>query len=254
MESENSRPVRDKFLPSPYVEMVFINKGGAYLVHEEDRFEALPASGVFGLQQQSLNVRVQGSFSALGVKFRPEGFYQLMQIQMSTLANRVVSLRKLIGEKSQDITEQLLNTSSPYRQLEAIELFLLDELASRPRPEHLPYLQRAIRKVMETGGNVTVTELADAAAVSERQMERKFMERIGLSPKKFIRNVRITQVFKLLKQKPNYDWLDVIYRCNYFDQAHFTRDFKALTGETPTTYFSRRSFLRSAFQERAVRA
>ena len=107
---------------------------------------------------------------------------------------------------------------------------------------------------METGGNVTVTELADAAAVSERQMERKFIERIGLSPKKFIRNVRITQVFRLLKQKPDYDWLDVIYRCNYFDQAHFTRDFKALTGETPTHYFSRRSFLRSAFQERSVRA
>jgi methylphosphotriester-DNA--protein-cysteine methyltransferase len=118
------------------------------------------------------------------------------------------------------------------------------------KPNALPYIPKAINKIMNSGGSVSVGELTDEFGVSERQMERKFLERVGLTPKLLARIARINHVFKLLKMYPQFSWLDVIYTCGYFDQAHFIRDFKNLAGETPTQFFARKSYLSPIFQGR----
>jgi AraC-like DNA-binding protein len=41
-----------------------------------------------------------------------------------------------------------------------------------------------------------------------------------------------------LKYKyPKYNVQDLIHLCGYYDQSHFTRDFKQFSGKTPYEYF-----------------
>ena len=83
---------------------------------------------------------------------------------------------------------------------------------------------------------VTVAVMATAAGVSERQLERLFKKYIGLSPKYYARIIRFNYIFKLIHLK-NTSWAEVVYQSGFYDQSHFIRNFKAFTGEDPSSYY-----------------
>jgi transcriptional regulator GlxA family with amidase domain len=72
------------------------------------------------------------------------------------------------------------------------------------------------------------------ACLSFRQFERKFRERVGLSPKLFSRIVRFNRAFELKDLNPENDWLDIAISCGYSDYQHMVKDFKQFAGVTPT--------------------
>ena len=58
---------------------------------------------------------------------------------------------------------------------------------------------------------------------------------MGASPKKFASIVRLKN---LLQQYPNTGSLtELAYEAGFYDQAHFIKEFKAFTGDTPENYF-----------------
>ncbi|HMF12979.1 MAG TPA: helix-turn-helix domain-containing protein, partial [Gemmataceae bacterium] len=77
---------------------------------------------------------------------------------------------------------------------------------------------------------------ADYCEVSVRQLERGFRHVIGTSPKVFARTVRFQEAQQRLLFDPDADLTSLAYECGYFDQAHFIKDFKAFTGQTPSEY------------------
>jgi transcriptional regulator GlxA family with amidase domain len=113
-------------------------------------------------------------------------------------------------------------------------------------------MQRTVSMIMESIGNITVKELSTKLNISDRQIERKFKEQIGISPKMFSRLIRINYVFKLLRTNPELNWQDVIFLCGYYDQAHFIRDFKEISGESPNVFLSRRTAVSAEIQQEAI--
>jgi AraC-like DNA-binding protein len=72
--------------------------------------------------------------------------------------------------------------------------------------------------------------------LSERTLERKFKQAVGISPKLFARIARFQQSLDQLRQN-QYDKLsDVAYGNEYADQSHFIRVFKEFTGFTPLEF------------------
>jgi AraC-like DNA-binding protein len=62
--------------------------------------------------------------------------------------------------------------------------------------------------------------------MSKTSLERHFLEKIGLTPKMYSRIIRFNKVYQTL-QSGDYDkWQDVVYQYNFYDQAHFIKDFK----------------------------
>jgi AraC-like DNA-binding protein len=244
----SNQPVREKVLPHAHPEMVFVYGNPFKASFGDDTLRRMPRSFIVGQLDKYINLETTGTTGALGVKFKPDGLYQLLQLPMTAFTNRSPILTDVLGAAAVELTAQVLSANSPYKRIDLVEQFLLKRVPSKPNA--LPYIPKAINKIMNSGGSVSVGELTDEFGVSERQMERKFLERVGLTPKLLARIARINHVFKLLKMYPQFSWLDVIYTCGYFDQAHFIRDFKNLAGETPTQFFARKSYLSPIFQGR----
>ena len=79
-----------------------------------------------------------------------------------------------------------------------------------------------------------VANLAEELGLSARQVERLFDERIGLSPKFFLRVVRFQEVLRGIREETNgATWAARAAEHGFYDQAHFIRDFKAFVGESP---------------------
>jgi AraC-like DNA-binding protein len=76
-----------------------------------------------------------------------------------------------------------------------------------------------------------VAEVADAINLSERQLTRSFHRTTGLHPKRFQRIVRLRRAVGAAKAGMSLS--GAAFEAGYADQAHLTREIRALTGATP---------------------
>ncbi|MBD3925581.1 helix-turn-helix transcriptional regulator [Nocardioides cavernae] len=80
-----------------------------------------------------------------------------------------------------------------------------------------------------------VDDLAREAGLSERSLQRLVEQRIGLSPKWLLQRRRLHDAVEALKAGRG-TLAEVAADLGYADQAHFTHDFRTVTGMTPGEY------------------
>jgi len=82
-----------------------------------------------------------------------------------------------------------------------------------------------------------VDELAAHVGITERSLHRLVEQRVGMSPKWLIQRRRLHDAVEGLKAGET-SLADMAARLGYADQAHFTHDFRAVTGMTPGEYLA----------------
>ena len=111
------------------------------------------------------------------------------------------------------------------------QIFLLHHL---PEPDTV--ITEALGLIEEAKGQISVQALASALNISNRQLERKFIQHVGLLPKTFCRVMRFRQAKSLLESTRSPSGCDLAYACGYYDQTHLIREFRLFTGQTPVRY------------------
>ena len=61
---------------------------------------------------------------------------------------------------------------------------------------------------------------------------------IGLSPKQLSKVIRLQATLKILSTQNAENLTTIAYECNYYDQAHFIKDFKEFTGMSPKQFYA----------------
>ena len=87
----------------------------------------------------------------------------------------------------------------------------------------------------------TIPDMARLAALSSSQLHRTFRQRFGVSPMTWLRNERINRARRLLADR-ELNIAEVGRRCGYLDPYHFSRDFRRLTGLSPTVFRSQQQW------------
>jgi transcriptional regulator GlxA family with amidase domain len=118
---------------------------------------------------------------------------------------------ELGGDEAEEMARDIIAATPNDRRIEVIEAYLLGKLAKRKAQMGL--MQRTVDMILKEIGNVSLSDICEKVNISSRQLERKFKEQIGLSPKLFSRVVRVNHAMKLLRTNPEYNWQDIIYLC-----------------------------------------
>ncbi|MBP2368776.1 helix-turn-helix domain-containing protein [Pseudonocardia parietis] len=108
---------------------------------------------------------------------------------------------------------------------------LLDVRARRPAPE----VVHAWDRLAATGGRVTVGRLAAETGWSRRHLQARFSAQVGLAPRTAGRVLRFAAASRLVGGG-RIPLAEVAVTCGYADQAHLSREFRALAGTTPSSY------------------
>jgi AraC-like DNA-binding protein len=131
--------------------------------------------------------------------------------------------------------EQLLETASIEQRRALVESSLLHVLSNGvDRATRLA--TRAVAAVDARHGDIRVRDLAASCGMSERQLERLFAEKVGVSPKLYARIRRFRSVLTQFDDpaEPTAPRLaDLAAWFGYVDQSHLTRDFLAFGHELP---------------------
>ena len=107
------------------------------------------------------------------------------------------------------------------------------EVSTAAMPEELRLPIAHIRK--NYGGTIQVIDLATASGRSVSSLERAFRRHLHVTPRDYIRKVRVHEACKQLIQSED-PIAGVAFACGFSDQAHLTREFKRIMYTTPAVY------------------
>ncbi|MBZ5737712.1 AraC family transcriptional regulator [Nocardioides mangrovi] len=180
-----------------------------------------------GLSTQEL----AGSGWALGTMFQPAVGTTLADGPVDRLTDQVVPLpdealvarvRATIGDDPDD----------PARRVEAVAAMEEWIAGLLPIDEEGLLVNAIVEHVEGDPAVQRVSQVCEKFAITERTLQRLTARRIGLSPKWLVQRRRLHEAAERLSDAGP-DLARVAADLGYADQAHFGRDFKAVTGLTP---------------------
>jgi AraC-like DNA-binding protein len=205
-------------------------------------FESL-ANGVWRSQTECffigqitgpLLLRPCGPAGMLGIDFHPHGAAQLLGLPMAELTDSAVALETLSQNLMREL-QRLRDVCTLTDALTMIDAILYRFIARTAMDDDS--VSYAVREIERTGGWTSISKVAADVGWSTRQLQRRFKESVGISPKLFGRMQRFQRVLRFMEGGS--DWVEAAVRCGYYDQAHLIRDFREFSGKTPTTLLER---------------
>ena len=231
--------------PDACVELILIF-GSTYSVMTSSAKRLLPNVCLVGLLSKSLRLKAEGLVKIVAVRFFAWGALAFLK----NAASRVGVTQVDLDPAWQQVVQRagvLVQGDQYQKVVEEIEDFLIGlrlNILFHPKQ-----VRTAAKLLYHTRGQFRVAELADYCQLSVRQLQRQFDQTTGISPKTLARAIRFESIRERLMFDPDTNLTDLAYEFGYTDQAHFIKDFKALTDKTPGEFALEMQQLKNIFRE-----
>lgn len=167
----------------------------------------------------------------VGVRFRTGRSPAGLGVPADALRDERVGLAHLWPDRTDRLAEELAATSSVTAAQSVLGAAVLSGVRAEPDPA-VPELVRLAR------AGARVADMADAIGLTERQLHRRCLAAFGYGAKTLARVLRFDRAIRLAREGAGL--ADVAYRAGYADQAHLSREVRALAGASPTEYLAGR--------------
>lgn len=220
-------------VPDGCVNMVF-HCGAPYRQYLGGGHVQQPRCFVMGQLTQPLHIQPLGDTDIFAVRFQPHGFAAFCAAPPQALRNRAVPLQALFGRAGSELGRSVLRASTTAERIARVEHFLSQHL--QPLEQEGEGLKPLLDAMQAARGHIALGSVLTRSGLSRRQQERRFAQQVGLSPKQLCKMIRLQSVLPALLARRFDSLTDLATHGDYYDQAHFIKDFKALTGFTPSQF------------------
>jgi AraC-like DNA-binding protein len=239
---------REKLLPDGAIEIVVDltdTPKKLYSGEREPGFVDYRQAWISGMHRRPMVIEAQQLASMAVIRFRPGGAYPFLRHAADALTDDVIPLDAVFGPAAASLRDRLLEAPDMAARVDAAEDWLLRLAGGMPEVD--PLVVHLTRRLQRPGG-VRISALAEDTGYSERQLLNLFKRWVGVGPKQYARIRRFQQVLDALCQHgavdvelgggplPSPDWADLAAATGYADQAHFSHEFSAFAGMTPSAY------------------
>ncbi|UFH55594.1 AraC family transcriptional regulator [Spirosoma sp. KNUC1025] len=235
--TDKTRPAYKPYAPRPEQTLAFFPRGSERVEYvTSGQVIKRPSSALIGQQGERVNRHLEGpEFCALLVNFQPGVLHRLVGIPLQELTNTFVDAEAIFPAELQRVNQRLNSAQEYVEMVSMIDAFLQQLLKTIKIDTHP--IDLVANHLIEHPEDSSILQLAATSCFSVRQFERRFKERIGVSPKFFIRVARLTKAFRMKYNQPALDWLSIALYCGYHDYQHLAKDFGELAGMSPKTYW-----------------
>lgn len=167
-------------------------------------------------------------FVSIQVVLKPYALYTIFGVDASSLFLGMLQSADFGGEQ---LEWQLTKAATTTERITLLQNFLEEKLTQAPGRDVI--VEKAVTFIEEHVATATVKDLLNFLDIPERQLQKRFAKVVGGSPQQFIRVKRVNEALRLMSTGQYARLSDVAYALNYYDQAHFIRDVKALSWVTP---------------------
>ena len=223
-----------RLVPVPNVELYF-NFTGVRLFSNTYYDLEYPRIHIAGLQQyeQEAYTRMDGTGRGGGfaIVFTPTGFYELFKIRSADLYKYAFDGHTLFGESMEELWEKLNGCFDIREMKRHTEQFFSKKMTKTKSCFRL--VNEVVLHMEMTRGMALVSEICQGFRTTPRSLQRKFKEELGSSPKEMMQILRINHALNLLRHGPETDLTEISYLSGYYDQSHFIREIRKISGISP---------------------
>ncbi|WP_139245663.1 helix-turn-helix domain-containing protein [Geodermatophilus amargosae] len=196
----------------------------------------LPAVLLHGVVPRRFVVDLTGAGRVTAAKFRPGGWVAMggrppapgaavpLAGQLPGL-DAAALLPAVLAEEDDDARAAVLDAA-------------LAPLAPEPAPAYLD-LRALLERMAADRDLVRVDQVAALAGTSTRSLQRLFAGYVGVSPKAVLARYRLQDAAAAIDGGEVTDLAGLAASLGWFDQSHFSREFRSVVGVTPSAYLAR---------------
>lgn len=181
-------------------------------------------------------IEYSGPTTELNICFKPLGINAFLENKLLNYTTGYSSLFYPFDDY-RDYLAELGSILGLEKKVELTETYWLSKLVGFSHP----FLSRAVEEMMYDYGNApTISAIAARNKTSRSSLHKEFTEHLCTTPSQFRKVVRFRKAMGKNPVRSTIENLtDISNLANYFDQSHMIKDFKALTNQSPKSYFSR---------------
>ncbi|MCA5006293.1 AraC family transcriptional regulator [Sphingobacterium bovistauri] len=219
-------------LPSTSVSLNYILNGSIAMKKKNDVPICLPKAFAFGIARTSLRFEFSKGTTLFVIIFNPGMASSIINTPINDFYEKFLSYDNFLNPNQLSYIEQIFANHNDYNVLiEKIEKFLLVEILCMQEDD---IIKKALYEIINKQGSVSIKKIIDKLPVSRDSFEKKFRKQVGTSPKKFSNIVRFRNLFENKLEKATLT--EIGLNAGYYDQSHFIKDFKVITGKKPSNF------------------
>jgi AraC-like DNA-binding protein len=220
-----------KVFPSSGLVIGFQYKGQISSI-DDKTLNKLTSAGITGMSDSYKIFKNSHDIGTVLVYFTEIGFTHFSSRPANELFDLIISLGDIFEkDKVNEVEEKLVATSTDQQRITIVEQFLVSQLKDIQTDK---LIVEAIKLIYQTKGTIRVKELNEKLFISQSPFEKRFRKVVGTTPKKFASIIRFNTVLDNLNGTKSLT--EICYENNFFDLAHFIKDFKLFTGDTPENF------------------
>lgn len=194
--------------------------------------KTLSATGITGLSNRVQSFKNSGETGSVLVYFRDTGLTHFTRVPLHEIYDLSIDLAHILDKNIIRAAEDSLREAST--DAERITIVEKALLAMKEEKAADILVMKAVEVINEQKGNVRIRNLQKLLCISQSPFEKRFRQIVGTSPKKYASIVRFQHVLADMKTKKSL--ADITYEHNFFDPAHFSKEFKQFTGQSPEKF------------------
>jgi AraC-like DNA-binding protein len=221
-------------LPFGRIELV-INFSGTYEIkYPEMQFEKKDM-WVSGQLTKPTITRIVGEHECIGIVFTSLGVNAFWKIEASQFTDKSISLDNIFGNEIIAVKSEIRELKSPEAKIHRIEQFFLKRVTFH---NSLSTIKQALDIICssEQKKKVTVSYLYKTLKISRNSLNKQFKRYIGVSASTYLQQKMFNSVIRDISKTPGERLIGVGYDYNFFDQAHFIKQFQTFAGMSPGQY------------------
>ena len=221
-------------IPDGYSEIVFCLEGGfrRWRVDAPEKKAEMRASYIIGGRSHSVLTHTPGGLRLAGVKMDPQALRVLMKMPLTQFRDRTVDCADVECPALMDLEDEIANIASVDRLVNVFDRFFLRRLSGDSVEE--ASISRLLERIRATHGAQSIMSWASDHAVDPRTLERRFVARMGMTPKQYARIVRFKKSYcRLGVRRPGQSRTHLE---SFYDESHFNREFRHFLGTSPVNW------------------
>lgn len=214
---------------------IVVNCGDGYdaYQHLSPRAE-VPKTFACGLFTSNYHLVLKGKIDIVGVVLKPATMYNFYGFKMTNLVNNRVPLKLVVGDWAEKLAQHIQSETDDHHRVTLLEEFMIASLGQAVNKPTI--IDEAIELIDHHNGCISVEAVADKLKISRRYLEKKFLEKVGVSPKFYARIKRFMMLSKEVAYSKKLNWQDLVHKYGLHDQSHLVKEFIEFNQMNPSDY------------------
>lgn len=183
-------------------------------------------SRFYGFHKMPFHVNIDSNLDQICIIFQPSALRAFTKESYESLMNSDSVFNEIFASDKCTL-EKIFESENLTERADKLEILLLNNLKN-----DIPDKMKEAMMLINKNTTLSIENISKELKISEATLFRMFKNNLGQNPKSYLKTLRFRNVLNDIL-KPDNSLTAVAYRNQYYDQAHFIKDFKMLAGFTP---------------------